>query len=199
MDTKNNFKIATWNVCLGIANKKDTVTETLKREKITVCCLQETEIIDGFPVEILNCNDYVLELEMNKTKKRTGIYLHKDLKYRRRKDLERENTHIVIVDVIGNKPFRIISVYRSFRPLDMTPGVFFDLQITVMTNALCAGCYIMGDFNLDARMDSRPDYDRKIPLALLSNFATNNNLTQIIEFNTWSRVIKNIKIDNNYT
>ena len=41
MSQKNNFKIATWNVCLGIANKKDIVTETLKQEKISVCCLQE--------------------------------------------------------------------------------------------------------------------------------------------------------------
>ena len=29
----------------------------------------------------------------------------------------------------------------------------------------------MGDFNLDARMESRPDYDRKIPLNIPTNFA----------------------------
>ena len=139
----------------------NTTTETLKQEKISVCCLQETEVKNGFPEEILSCNSYVLELETNNTKKRTGIYLHKDLKYKRRLDLERENMHIVIVDIIGEKPIRIINVYRSFRPLDMTPTEFFEAQINVIKNALCRNCYVLGDFNLDARMDNRPDYDRK--------------------------------------
>ena len=50
-------------------------------------------------------------------------------------------------------------------------------------------CYIMGDFNLDAKMDNRGDYLRKIPLKLLNDFALSNNLTQIVDFNTWSRTI----------
>ena len=64
MDPESKFSIATWNVCLGIANKKDTVTDTLNLENISVCCLQETEIIQDFPEEILNCNNFVLELEI---------------------------------------------------------------------------------------------------------------------------------------
>ena len=77
---KNNNKlsIATWNVCLGIANKKDTVTETLNHEGIKVCCIQETEIEQGFPDEVLNCNNFVMELKMNDRKKRVGIYVHND-------------------------------------------------------------------------------------------------------------------------
>ena len=179
MSRKDNFKIATWNVCLGIANKKDIVTETLKQESISICCLQETEINTGFPEEILNCNGYVLELEKNDTKKRTGIYIHKDLKYKKRFDLECDNMHIVIIDIVAVKPIRVINVYRSFRPLDRTPIRFFEEQINVIKNALCKNCYILGDFNLDARMDSRPDYDRKIPLAILNDFANNKNIMQI--------------------
>ena len=65
-------------------------------------------------------------------------------------------------------------MYRSFRPLDKTPTKFFEAQINVIQNALCRNCYVLGDFNLDARMDNRPDYDRKIPLAILNEFANNN-------------------------
>ena len=101
--------------------------------------------------------------------------------------------HIVIVDILGIKPTRIISLYRSFRPLDRTPGAFFEAQLEILKNAQCSGCYILGDFNLDARMDSRPDYDRKIPLAQLSDFAVQNNFLQIVDFDTWSRVINGIK------
>ena len=90
----------------------------------------------NFPEEILNCNNYNLELEMNNTKKRVGIYVAKSVNYIRRKDLERENLHIVIIDILGNRPTRIINVYRTFRPLDVTPGVFFDSQIHAIGHAL---------------------------------------------------------------
>ena len=42
-------------------------------------------------------------------------------------------------------------------------------------------------------MECRTDYDRKIPLSQLISFAQEKNLIQIIEFDTWSRVINGIK------
>ena len=85
---ENNIKLATWNLCLGLPNKKDLVIETLKHNEINVCCLQETEINSNFSESILNFGGYNLELETNTEKKRAGIYLRTDLKYKRRKDLE---------------------------------------------------------------------------------------------------------------
>ena len=124
MHLQNKLKISTWNVCLGIANKKDIVTETLSREKVDVCCLQETEIPINFPKRILNCNGYNLKLEMNSTKKRVGIYIKNGVNYTRRSDLELENYHVVIIDKHSTRPLRLINLYRSFRPLDTTPGMF---------------------------------------------------------------------------
>ena len=93
----SKINIGTWNLCLGLPNKKDNVTDTLRRNNIGICCLQETEIQTGFPENILNCNGFNLELEMNAIKKRVGIYIRKDLKYRRREDLEKIGMHIVIM------------------------------------------------------------------------------------------------------
>ena len=124
---------------------------------------------------------------------RTGIYLNKNINYKRRKDLEKKNSHIVIIDIVANKTIRVISVYRSFRPIDMTPGIFFEVQLEILANAQCSSCYILGDFNLDARMESRPDYNRKIPLAQLTDFAVQYNFLQTVDFATWSRVINGIK------
>ena len=59
----------------------------------------ETEVPIGFPENLLNCGSYNLELEQNTMKKRVGIYLHKDLNYLRRRDLEKEDLHIVIIDI----------------------------------------------------------------------------------------------------
>ena len=65
----SRINVGTWNLCLGLPNKRDIVTDTLKRNNIGICCLQETEVINGFPEEILNCNDFNLELERNTVKK----------------------------------------------------------------------------------------------------------------------------------
>ena len=69
------FKIGTYNLCLGLANKKDIVMSYLNTLDIKVCCLQETEIPNGYPEKILNLGDYNLEHEVNSVKKRVGIYM----------------------------------------------------------------------------------------------------------------------------
>ena len=54
------IKIATWNVCLGFTNKKDLVIESLIKNNVSICALQETEIVEGFPEEVLNCDNFTL-------------------------------------------------------------------------------------------------------------------------------------------
>ena len=105
---ENKLIVATWNLCLGLPNKKESVIEILKQNKISICCLQETEIGDNFPENILNFGGYNIELEGNSEKKRTGIYLRSDVKYNRRNDLEKNDMHVVIVDVMCDVKIRII-------------------------------------------------------------------------------------------
>ena len=92
-------RIGTWNLCLGLANKKDLVIEALKRNEIIVCGLQETEIDKNFPENLLSCGGYSIELEMNNEKKRAGVYVRNDIQYNRRLDLEVVDCHIVILDI----------------------------------------------------------------------------------------------------
>ena len=112
-------------MCLGLCNKKDSVITHLVNNSIDICALQETEILNGFPERILDCDNYTLELESNDVKKRAGFYIRNDVKYTRRKDLELNNTHIVIIDVQCEKKLRLINIYRSFRPQDMTSPTSF--------------------------------------------------------------------------
>ena len=188
------MKIATWNLCLGLSNKKDLVCDYLAVNNVNICCLQETEIPMNCPEEVLDCNNYVVELEQNTEKKRAGIYIQKNTKYVRRFDLEKVNCHIVVIDVTACLNFRIICIYRSFRPQGLiSPTAFFETQVSLIRAALTKNCYVLGDFNLDARMDMRPDYDHKIPLSILTDFALENNLIQIVTETTWSRIINGIK------
>jgi hypothetical protein len=77
--------------------------------------------------------------------------VRKNLNYVRRKDLEKENYHIFIIDVNYNVNFRLICVYKSFRPPVLaSPTAFFETQLSFIGNALTSNCYVMGDLNLDA-------------------------------------------------
>ena len=46
---ETKLKIGTWNLCLGLSNKKDIVINYLKMKDIAICCLQETEVQQNFP------------------------------------------------------------------------------------------------------------------------------------------------------
>ena len=63
------MKIATWNLCLGLPNKKDTVLRELESNKIDICCMQETELEKNYPINILSTPTYEFESEKNTVKK----------------------------------------------------------------------------------------------------------------------------------
>ena len=194
MESKNNLKLGTWNLCLGLPNKKDIVTSYLRMQNVDVCCLQETEVPVNFPEAILNTGGYNLELELSDGKKRAGMYLRKEVTYKRREDLESKNSHVVICDLITVPVIRVISIYRSFRPPGMlSPEMFFTNQLAILSNAVTDNCIILGDFNLDAVMEHRVDYSYKIPMKCLTTFSLSSGLTQLVNFKTWSRTIKGCK------
>ena len=119
------------------------------------------------------------------------------MKYVGRRDLENVNCHIVIIDITASIKLRLICLYRSFRPQDsISPTVFFETQLNLLKRALTGNCYLLGDFNLDARMDMRPVYDYKVPLSSLTTFALENNLVQMVTETTWSRTINGVRKDS---
>ena len=60
----------------------------------------------NYDLSALNSKDYDLETEINDEKIRVGIYIKNKVPYKRRKDLEEPNCHIIIVDVFG-MPFSL--------------------------------------------------------------------------------------------
>ena len=57
------MKVATWNVCLGMQHKKDYIIDTLRKEEIDVCMIQEAEISKDYPINLLSSSDYKIECE----------------------------------------------------------------------------------------------------------------------------------------
>ena len=58
-----------------------------------LCCLQETEIQVGFPENLLNCNSYNVELEMNTVKKSWNLYKKRHKVLQKKRFRENWNAH----------------------------------------------------------------------------------------------------------
>ena len=80
------IRLSTWNVCLGLKNKKDYIYNEIKQNEIDICLLQEVEIETGFNEELLTAKDYVIEVENNAKKSRTAIILKDNIDYIGRRD-----------------------------------------------------------------------------------------------------------------
>ena len=64
----------------------------------------------------------------------------------------------------------------------MTPEAFFVKQLNILMKAVCNNCYIMEDFNLDAKMSNRTNYTRKAPLLLLIILQLKTNWFKLLTF-----------------
>ena len=72
--------------------------------------LQETEIPGDMNTGLLEIANYTLEVEKSLSKRRVATYVHKDVKYKRRFDLELENSHMLIIDVNGPPLTRVVNL-----------------------------------------------------------------------------------------
>ncbi len=200
----SNITIATWNVCLGLSSKKELVKDYIIENKITVCCLQETELDPNLNENLLTFPGYSLEVERNDVKRRVAMYVSNRLEYRRREDLEGPNNHIVIIDILGMMPLRIITIYRTFKPQDNnTPKAKFESQLESIRHSVTNNTIILGDFNIDYSKKFDTSYTNK---HLFNDFETSLShfgLYQHVNFPTWSRLVggclKQSILDHIYT
>jgi exonuclease III len=194
MDSKK-IKIATLNLCLGLKNKKDEVKRLIKENEIDILCLQETEIISNYPVQLLSFGGFNYESESNNVKSRCGIYISNEINYVRRSDIEIANMHIIVIDLKDSTKTRIINVYRTFSPQPpQTQREFFVGQVALLSSIITANTILIGDFNLDHRKRFDINYSHKNYFNLLNPLLLEKNLTQIVKFDTWSRYVNSVKV-----
>ena len=190
-----NITIATWNLCLGLRNKKDYVSKIINEHKLDIVCLQETEIEPNYPLKILSFKGYDYLTENNSEKARTGIYINSNIPYLRRIDLEKPDCGIIIIDLDLTKKYRILCLYRVFSPNNqISQYTYFKNQMDMITET-CADktkiSIIMGDFNLDENQRNNSQYSHHRYYNLLQDRFSELNMIQLIKFNTWSRLVGN--------
>ena len=95
-DNEKDIKIATLNLCLGLKFKKLMVEQILNEHNIDIFCMQEVEVENSYDMNLLKLRGFDLEVENNSIKSRTGIYITKNLNYKRNINLEGKDSHLVI-------------------------------------------------------------------------------------------------------
>ena len=144
------IKIGSLNLCLGLTNKKESIKQTIEREKIDILCLQETELNNQIDHNLLSFPGFVYETEKASNKSRVGIYVNTCVKFVRRFDLEIVDCHVMILDVLTKPNLRIINLYRSFNPPDnIGARDFFNNQLQLVRGVMTNNTILLGDFNLD--------------------------------------------------
>ena len=93
------------------------------------------------------------ELSLPNQTKRTSMYIRSGIKYKRRQELQKPESHIIIITLEDNdNGIGIASVYRTYK-LTHKPSHILALeeQISILTNlsATHSRNIILGNFNLD--------------------------------------------------
>ena len=166
--------------------------------------MQEVEILPDYPIHLLSFPGYELEVEQNVVKSRVAIYISSKVEYTRRKDLEGTDNNMIIIDIKGKKPVRIINIYRSFNPQNgISQRTKFQLQLNLISNAINGKVILLGDFNLDDSKRYSIDYNLKNMFLDLENAISKFSLHQMVNFVTWSRYVnqtlKTSILDHIYT
>ena len=188
----SNLKLATWNLCLGIINKKDIVKKTILENKIDVCCMQEVEMPCGYPSDLMSFPGYVIEVENNDTKSRVAMLIKSNLKFTRKNNLDGTNSNIMIVDIIHSVTTRVINIYRSFAPQNnVKQREKFRYQLGLIKEAMTQNTIILGDFNIDDGKRFDVNYAYKNYFTDFDEILADFGLIQLVEFETWSRLVGN--------
>ena len=185
-------KVATWNLCLGLSNKKNIVKETILAESIDICCMQETELPNGYPANLLSFPGYSIEVEINDIKSRVAVYISDKISYKRRNDLEGTNSNIIVIDLLQENTRRLINVYRSFNPQEgVNQRTKFKYQLELIKKAMSKNTVLLGDFNIDDCKRYSIDYPLKELFMDFDDALAVFGLIQLVKFKTWSRLINN--------
>ena len=123
-----------------------------------------------------------------------GIYVNSSINYVRKFELEIINTHVIILDILGNTNLRIINIYRSFNPANnYSPRELFKIQLNLIRRAYTENCIVLGDFNLDWGKKGLNSYQFKGYFDDMEDSWSELNLTQMVNFPTWSRFVNNVE------
>ena len=184
------LKIASWNLCNGLANKIQYVTDLLHTESVDVLFLQETEIASDYDENLLSIKDYRIEIANTLGTKRVAAYIHNNISYKRNRETEGTNVLLLNLDVKYTIT-QLVGVYRQFKQTANQSQLFsFKKQLSEITDFLKDEDAVMitGDFNLDFNKINTQNYTCRRIYDELLELTYAFDLEQMVKEDTWSRM-----------
>ena len=187
--TNKTFKIATWNICLGISNKLKHIEETLNSEKIDIMFIQEAEIQNQTNESYYNIKNYkfLVSNTIKSGKSRLCCYIKDYLKVK--VNLIENFTTEVISLTVGE--ITINGIYRPFKiPHHNNHAEYIEDMITTL-NGISTTKYtlLLGDFNLDSAKKFEQNYPYHNLFELLDEHLDQHHLQQMKHGSTWQRIV----------
>ena len=96
---RKKLVVCSWNVCLGAKAKLHLIREQLCKEKIDKLCIQEAEVEIEEDEKDYAIDGYQMELENSTSKRRTLVYIDKNVSYVRKTLMEKIDAHMILLDV----------------------------------------------------------------------------------------------------
>ena len=163
----------------------------LRENRIDILCIQEADIGQDEDMSTYNVAGYEVEFEKSheEHKVRTLIYIHNLLEYSRRRDLEKTESHIILIS-LPKMGFGIASIYRTYK-LTHKPShaAALEEQMSIIKSfaAIQRDLIIAGDLNLDYNKRADPGYHLRGLYDMWLSLEDDCQLVQCVDFTTWSR------------
>ena len=111
--------------------------------------------------------------------------------------LEGVDSNLIIIDIEGKSPTRIINVYRSFNPQNgQSQRNKFKYQLSLIREAFVKGTILLGDFNIDYQKKHCVNYSSGSLFEDFEEILSHLNLIQIVECATWSQIVNNCFVES---
>ena len=163
----------------------------LRENDIDILCIQEADIGQDEDMSMYSIANYGVEFEKShkEHKVRTLIYVHNSLEYSRRHDLEKAESHVILIS-LPKRGFGIASIYRTYK-LTHKPSHAAALgeQMSIIKSfaAVQRDVIITGDLNLDYNKRAEPGYHLRALYDMWMSLEDDCQLVQCVDFATWSR------------
>ena len=164
--------------------------DILLQNQIAVLWLQETEIEKTFDKNLLRIPGFNLELENNSSLSLVGYYISNELNYKQNLALEGVDSNLIIIDIEGTNPTRIINLYRSFNPQNgVSQRGKFKYQVSLIRKSFVNKTILQGDFNLDYGKKHCINYANRNLFEDFEESLSELYLIQLVNCATWSRIV----------
>jgi len=196
MNEKNKKKlvVCSWNVCLGAKTKLHLIKEQLYKEKIDILCIQEAEMEIDEDEKDYAIDGYQMELENSTSKRRTLVYIDKNVNYVRKSQMEKKDAHIILLEVkTGSGSLNLVAMYRTYKlTAHENHALALNEQMEIIRTFSQGDkkLLIVGDMNLDAKRKADPSYNLHRLYSAWDELENDLHLKQFVKVTTWMRIVE---------